>query len=1120
MVFERLTLSGFKSFPDTTHLDILPGLTGIVGPNGCGKSNLLDGLRFVLGSTSGRQLRGGSLDHLVFHGDGAGRRQPRNVAEVSLRIATPDGPGGVPTKDGRLDLVRRVERGQGTTWRADGRLVTGADARSFLRRVGSGAGSVAIVRQKSVDDLIDSKKGERRTLLEEAAGVGEAMVRRKQTVDRLEGALGNMAEADTALESAEARLRALRRQASSAEKAARLEASVARWDAIVRLAAEREAAEARDAAKDVATAAAEKDEAARAAHAKAERALEGAASGAARARDGRDAAHTASLLAEERRRTVASAHASAVRILTEATAELDRARTRMREVSGREAARAAEATEAERVAADTATAVERSATAAARASEDLERLRAEADVLSAEAVRLERELAEATGRAEAVRAARSRAEGILVTAGRSLEAAEREASLAEASAPPPGSAARAVARAKELDDRSERAAAAVAEAVAEEGRTTARRATAEAALTAARGKVEGLVARLEATSAVEGVGGDGVVPLDGRDATVAGALTVGRPTADGRWTEVDRDGVWPVGTVTLADLVEVVPPGMGTWMSSVAVSGGVTASDIPIGGTVVDDDGRAVRWDGFVSDGPGVAAARSVAAATERRRTENLLTEARVVEADLAEAVRTAARGADEARSSLEVGRTRAKDASEAARVASDEARDARRAEEEHERRSAAARDRVRVARERYEGVVADLRALGEVVEPPETMRTAADRARRRADAATAAAADAMRAASEVSGRYARLRSEADDARRRAERARATMADDARDMAVLRVTVPEAEGRVARARDAVPEDPEGATAVAAQARDSLATADRGMAKAEAALAVAKAEAARTAAVAAEARDAAVRAEVGLTTTEASWSDARIPDGERTSVAERAGDGWEGTTREEALAARDGDRRARDAMGAVNALAATQAEEEEGRVGALVVARNEVRSSVADLREALVTVEEECRERLHAAFLDLNARFSSGFVDMFGGGEGALRLAGSDDILECSIEVQVAPPGKKSCPLSLLSGGERSLAALVLILAAFTMTPAPVCVLDEVDAALSDVSRSMMCDAVRSMSDRTGVRFLVVTHHALSMSRMDRLVGVTMSEPGVSSVTTVDLVAALEASRDV
>jgi chromosome segregation protein len=204
------------------------------------------------------------------------------------------------------------------------------------------------------------------------------------------------------------------------------------------------------------------------------------------------------------------------------------------------------------------------------------------------------------------------------------------------------------------------------------------------------------------------------------------------------------------------------------------------------------------------------------------------------------------------------------------------------------------------------------------------------------------------------------------------------------------------------------------------------------------------------------------------------------------------------------------RRQRDALGAVNLRAEEDAKEVQVEHDTLVNEKADLEKAIAALRSGIAGLNKEGRERLLTAFEQVNENFGILFKHLFGGGEARLVLVESDDPLEAGLEIMCQPPGKKLSTLSLLSGGEQTLTALALIFAVFLANPAPICVLDEVDAPLDDANVTRFCDMLDEMTRRTDTRFLIITHHAVTMARMDRLFGVTMGEQGVSQLVSVDL----------
>jgi chromosome segregation protein len=195
---------------------------------------------------------------------------------------------------------------------------------------------------------------------------------------------------------------------------------------------------------------------------------------------------------------------------------------------------------------------------------------------------------------------------------------------------------------------------------------------------------------------------------------------------------------------------------------------------------------------------------------------------------------------------------------------------------------------------------------------------------------------------------------------------------------------------------------------------------------------------------------------------------------------------------------------------VNLRAEEDSKEVTEERDALVVEKSDLEEAIKALRTGIASLNKEGRERLLAAFDEVNSNFATLFKHLFGGGDADLVLVESDDPLEAGLEIMCQPPGKKLSTLSLLSGGEQTLTALSLIFAVFLANPSPICVLDEVDAPLDDANVTRFCDLLDEMTRRTDTRFLIITHHAVTMARMDRLFGVTMAELGVSQLVSVDL----------
>jgi chromosome segregation protein len=209
------------------------------------------------------------------------------------------------------------------------------------------------------------------------------------------------------------------------------------------------------------------------------------------------------------------------------------------------------------------------------------------------------------------------------------------------------------------------------------------------------------------------------------------------------------------------------------------------------------------------------------------------------------------------------------------------------------------------------------------------------------------------------------------------------------------------------------------------------------------------------------------------------------------------------------------RRDRERLGAVNLRAEEELREVETQHGSLTTERDDLVEAIKRLRQGIQNLNREARERLLASFEVVNNHFKQLFTELFGGGTAELQLIESEDPLEAGLEIIAKPPGKKPATLSLLSGGEQALTALALIFAVFRTNPAPICVLDEVDAPLDDHNIERFCDLLDAMTRSTDTRFVIITHNPITMARMSRLYGVTMAERGISQLVSVDLEGAVK-----
>ncbi len=1143
LYFSRVRLSGFKSFVEPVELSIEPGLTGIVGPNGCGKSNVVEALRWVMGETSPKAMRGGEMDDVIFGGTQA--RPPRNIAEVQLLLDNRERAAPAAFNDAEeIEVVRRIERGSGSSYRINGREVRARDVQILFADAATGARSTALVSQGRISALINAKPVDRRALLEEAAGITGLHGRRHEAELRLRAAESNLERLDDVLQTMETQLQGLKRQARQASRYRNLSDHIRRAEALLlhlrrqaALGAIEAAAELLRAAEALvveltersAAAAAEQAEAAAALPALRQTEAEAAAELHRRAVE-RDA-----LEAEERR--VSEARATVETRLAQIVKDTGREQTLLTDVAAAverlaregDALRAAQASEGEAAGAAQADLEEANAAATKAETEVGALLEA---VAAGEARRgsLERRFAEIEGRADRLgrRQREITEEQATLAAQSGVTAAREEARRAVEQAAAAAEAARHAATASEDG----RAAAHAAEGAAREAlrapEESHAKLAAEAAALAellAEGKNElwpPLIDAVVVEPGYEGalgaaLGDDLLAPLD-----------EGAPTHWRALPPLKDHLALPPGCAPLSAHIQA-PPALRRRLSQIGLApdeatARALAARLAPGQRLVTREGALWRWDGFtIASGAATASMRRL---DQRNRLTIVREELTRAAAALAEARGRLVEAQDRARTAYAVERA----ARETARESFAALDAARTAEAELSRHAAARGSRLAALEEAAGRLAQDLAELDRERGAAEAARaTLPDLAADREHLETARARLAERRAEqrerqsaydrltrEAEARVARLaaiegetgswRSRAEAAHRQlgelaerraaAEAERALLAAKPAEIAARRNSlldlIAAAETARHRAADRL---------VAAEHR--LAAADRALKAAESELHAAREERVRREAAVAQARqvqaalDERILERLGCAPDEA-LALAALKEGE--TPPEMAAI----ESRLNRLLAE------RDNMGPVNLRAEQEAREIEEQINSLKTERADLVGAIARLRQAIGELDREGRQRLLASFDAVNRHFVQLFERLFGGGRAHLQLTQSDDPLEAGLEIMASPPGKKLQVLSLLSGGEQALTALALLFAVFLTNPAPICVLDEVDAPLDDANVDRLCALLEDIAHSSATRFLLITHHRMTMARMDRLFGVTMTERGVSQLVSVDL----------
>ena len=1149
MKFTNLRLSGFKSFVDPTELLLQPGLTGIVGPNGCGKSNLLEAMRWVMGESSAKSMRGEGMDDVIFAG--AATRPPRNFAEVSLmvdnekRLAPPQF-GDVDT----LEIVRRITRDVGSTYRVNGKETRARDVRMLFADAASGAQSPALVRQGRIGELISAKPTGRRRFLEEAAGVSGLNVRRREAELKLKAADENLLRVDDVLTRLDAQIGSLRRQARQAERYSKLSEDIAETAALLVWLRYAEAD-----AENI-TAQSSLNEATRAVAA-----ATTAAGEAARMREA--SAESLPSLREE----AVIAQAVYARLIAKrdgldeeaarAKATLDRLDSEFIRIGkdleregelGSDAIRALEELQTERAAlegkgADAVQIAQASAAALAAATlvADAE---ASLDKLSSRA-------AAATAERTAAERAKSEAERALSQAQSRLEQdtpkiQELVAQISEIESTFAAAQQADIDAKQAADDAPDRITRTRDERESAEARETEARAavsTRRAAYNALTSELESLEKALSAEDAND-MGAAIVTRMraaPGYEAALAAALgeDAAAPELQGfsekarGWLALKLLGTSPSVGEPLSAHVQA-PAALARRLAVTSVVsrevGPEAQKSLKPGQHLVSPEGDLWRWDGYFSGAETRAGDPAVIRLARLNRVDTLKSEVGAEEASLAEASRTLDRlerlVADSrlAESNARSEHQKVQDtAANAARAVADADATLKRLRATHVQISESVENQTSTQARAQEALAAATAALSEIGDPT-TLRAEADTARnalvtlRQAHGSAKSEHDDLVATERA--RASRLDTVTRDLTNwqdRAEKAKARTTDlEGRREAVgqERDAAKSAPDQVAALRDELTFDLEAAEERVTSANDALSaaeTAARQAAKtdsdAASALATARESRARAEAVAEAAATRKIEAAAALreeAKAEPEDVAARFADDDAPVVALS-----DVETRLTKL------KMDRERLGAVNLRAAIEIKEAETEREALGTERDDLEEAISKLRKGLAELNKEGRARLLAAFEEVNKHFTGLFTHLFGGGKARLELTESDDPLQAGLEIMCEPPGKRLQSLSLMSGGEQTLTALALIFAVFLVNPAPVCVLDEVDAPLDDANVGRFCDLLDEMTRRADARFLVITHHAVTMARMNRLFGVTMVERGVSRLVSVDLGAAVD-----
>lgn len=1145
--FSKLRLNGFKSFVEKTELDIGQGLTGIVGPNGCGKSNLVEALRWSMGETSSKRMRGGSgsMEDVIFNG--TERRPARNFGEVTVVLDNSAHTAPAMFNEAEeIEVVRRIEREKGSDYKINGKTVRARDVQLLYADLMSGAGSPYLVSQGKVTAMIQAKPVDRRMILEEAAGITGLYARRHEAELRLRAADNNLKRLDDIVGGMEGRLQELKKQARQAARYRNLSAQIRQLEVMI---GTMEWRRAHERLTDIKSSFDEIESKV------AERML--TVSQLTRTQNTQsadlpdlrqqDAEFGARLqvqklalqrLEDEAQRieaTVEDARLQLVQVtndrahedesLSENSAVLEKLESeevtlkageenQEREIAVREETRNQIQVEVDQLESEFTTLMQ--AVASDKAKRE----------------GLEQQIATDQGRMDAVKSR-------LVSVRDQLQIKKADSGQDEAIA-----ALRADIEALEVETENLRDTIEALENAITEARSKREEAREVTQLRSTeKSRLEAEVRTLESVLDMYSEEGFKAV-LDEVQADEGFETALSRALGDTLMASTDEAApiVWAESTISVADLPALpygavvleprvkAPHALKLALSQIGVvdtgaQGQELARQLKVGQSLVSRDGAYWRWDGLHIKAE--AADRHAIQLKQKNQLAELKNRLPGVEEDLS-AARIVLEEAEivlsKAQEDLKQARGQQSQSEYTLRDRrinlnrSVEAQASRQAElgRLEEALTIAENDivtleaAVTVSRRELEAF--DDATLAERQMKVDTSREKLTSARTRLQEAISDLEIIRQDQNRRKGRLHAIADERVNLSNRCVRARERLRELDERQEQLTAKINELVERPAEIR----KDSEGLLSIISEIEaeksvvaDKLATLEaelnetnKGLKEAESALS--------------EVREARAHAMATISERQSHMEEIKthIQDQFNMSpeelAAEAALDVENLPNLEELKAQREKDVRSRDLIGAVNLRADEEAEEMEKELSGIFTERDDLMQAIAELRNGIQMLNKEARERLTKAFDDVNHHFKDMFTRLFRGGQAHLKMIDSDDPLEAGLEIFAQPPGKALQSLSLLSGGEQTLTAVALIFAMFLTNPAPICVLDEVDAPLDDANVDRFCDVLQEFAARGETRFLVITHHRLTMARMDRLYGVTMTERGVSQLVSVDM----------
>lgn len=1145
--FNKLRINGFKSFVERTELEIGPGLTGVVGPNGCGKSNTVEALRWVMGENSAKRMRGGEngMEDVIFNG--TAQRSARNLAEVSLLLdnTARTAPAAYNGND-EIEVSRKIERDYGSTYKINGKTVRARDVQMLFADMTIGANSPAMVSQGRVAQIINAKPIDRRMILEESAGISGLYARRHEAELRLRAADNNLVRIQDVLGSMEGRLNDLKRQVRQATRYRNVNAQIRQLEILVayldwktleeRIETCRKTFEVAESAvaEQLSTVTqltktqntqAEDLPALRQAEAEAAAALQTVRIALQRIED-EAARHDKAMQDTQIQIEQTSIDIVHERhVLEESTATIERLEKQHADILADQANDSGKLEQKQAIKDELEKKV-------SLLEEQYTTLMQSAAETRAQKQSLEQQIGQNTARAESVRSRITRAKGELSEL-KSLQCdTDSEGEIQE-------KIESLEADSKTFNEQIESTRAQISEIQSQlsEARAILTKAESEHSRFNAELKMLENLLREESDAQYKPVL-DQLTADTGFEKAISRALGDAllaslEDTAPVRW--MTRTGLknlpsLPFGVQPLLPSVNA-PLQLHPALSQIGLvnneeEGNRLRDSLEPGQALVSKDGFYWRWDGYFVQAQ--ASDRNAVHLEQKNRLRELQKDRPEIEQTMKEAleaVKALEQKLSENESARREADTKLRQADQELATARKQFAELRETKVRSQSEAARLEEALRISEEdikNLEEVIAadqqrlsacELAASERKEEDTENLRRSLLEARESHQSAVSAF-DMFQQQS--NSRNARLHAIADErvnTQNRQIRSRERM----KQLEQRQESLSEKLSQLKRQPQDFNDDKEKLMSrfselesVRSEAAERLAVVENEVTDTGKALKQAEA-------LLSEAREARAHAQATLAAlmeqqqaqNQTIQEQFEMPASELPQHAaidiEHSTDSLETLRAKKEKLVRE-----RENIGAVNLRADEEAQTLEKEVGGLLAERDDLMAAIEELRGGINKINKEARERLIAAFEHVNGHFQRLFTQLFGGGKAHLALINADDPLGAGLEIFAQPPGKTLQSLSLLSGGEQALASISLIFAMFLTNPSPICVLDEIDAPLDDANVDRVCNLLEEIAARGETRFLVITHHRMTMARMNRLYGVTMAEKGVSQLVSVDL----------